>query len=176
MFFLLLNNCPSLLLRTASYQGKLWAFLDILSAVVVNLGMLWSGLSKPINVSTAWMGITIIVAACTMSTLSNVHRWACDCIAQDMLFLIHKKWIDYRLWSAVLWLSCPSEMWWVVIRNVPFTPHFSLLSPLHPSFTSTKPSALFPQTNPPHLPLILHNNRKKTSIFLLMHMHSLLTH
>lgn len=75
MSFLLLNNCPSIALRTAikdSHQGQLWAYLDILSAVVVNLGKHWSGRLMPINVSTVWMGITIIVNVCGMSAVCQM--------------------------------------------------------------------------------------------------------
>lgn len=37
-----------------------------------------------------------------------------------------RKWIDYPLWSALFWLLCPSEAWWVVIRKCPL--HATLLS------------------------------------------------
>lgn len=70
MSFLLLNNCPSIPLRAAIKDSR--RLISIPSVVVVNPGMLWSGLLVPINVSTAWTGITVIVAARGVSTVCQM--------------------------------------------------------------------------------------------------------
>lgn len=70
-------------------------------------------------------------------SLSNVHRWARDCIARDMLFFWYiRKGTDYRLWSAESRLLCPSEMWCVVVRKCPLHGTLLFLLPSFP-FTST---------------------------------------
>lgn len=61
-------------------------------------------------------------------SLSNVHRWAFDCIAEDM----QENKLTMAL-KAALWLLCPSEMWWIVL----FMPHFSLSTSLPSCFPAS---------------------------------------